>query len=56
MSIFYDPHSKRPQVWIYPFFAFLTIGLVVVIYYYGDQKAKKSPTPVENTLFEKAEE
>lgn len=39
MSFFWDPRARRPQIWIYPLFFILAIGMLVAIYLYGKGKA-----------------
>lgn len=38
MSIFWDPKKHQPQIWVYPFFIFLTIAVFSVIFLYGFSK------------------
>ena len=53
MSIFYDAHARRPQVWTYMSFFVIAIGVFLAIYFYGLNKAKGMPVEVEkNTVFE----
>ncbi|MBF0619168.1 MAG: hypothetical protein HQL19_03255 [Candidatus Omnitrophica bacterium] len=51
MSIFYDPHTRRPQVWTYAVFILITLGICIVIYNYGmkaaDQKGVASNQDAE---------
>jgi hypothetical protein len=49
MSFLYDPHSKRPQIWTYPFFILITLGICFAFYSYGKSKADKMGTVVVNT-------
>lgn len=56
MSILYDPHTKRPQVWTVFLFFILTITMAVGIYLYGNRKAGSMPPEAPgNSLFEDAE-
>lgn len=53
MSIFYDPKAKKPQIWTFIFLLMIPVVIFVVIYMYGDQKAKQmsietQPTKAEN--------
>ena len=41
MSVFYDPQSRKPQVWVIPFFILVTIIFIVTIYVVGQSKAKE---------------
>ena len=39
MSFIYNPRTRRPQVWTYPFFVFVVCGIVYGFYAYGEKKA-----------------
>jgi len=52
MSIFWDHRSRKPQIWVYPFFIILTVLLCVGIFQYGSLKAggKGSAAPEDKRL------
>lgn len=47
MSILWDPHHKRPQLWTYPVFILIAAGLAVGVYSYGLKKASQMPEEPE---------
>lgn len=40
MSFFYNPRTKQPQIWTYPFFVLLAAAIFYGFYAYGEQKSK----------------
>jgi len=38
-TILWDSRAKKPQIWVIPFFIFLTIGLAFGLWSYGKSKA-----------------
>ncbi|MBF0123587.1 MAG: hypothetical protein HQL21_09350 [Candidatus Omnitrophica bacterium] len=48
MSIFWDQRRKAPQLWTYPFFILLAVGLCVGVYSYGMKKASQMPEDEES--------
>ena len=39
MSFLYDPRRKRPQLWTYPVFILISLGLFWGFYSYSEKKA-----------------
>jgi preprotein translocase subunit SecY len=57
MSIFYDPHAKRPRIWTFLFLIILPIIIFCIVYLYGNKKAEQNAVdPQKNSLFEQTEE
>ena len=49
MSFWYDPRTRQPQIWTYPLFILITLGVIWFFFFYGDMKAaeqaKKAAQP-----------
>ncbi|NTV29823.1 MAG: hypothetical protein HGA80_07070 [Candidatus Omnitrophica bacterium] len=53
MSIFYDPHSKKPLAWTYILFIAIPVVLFLAIYLYGQRKVQMLPEDTQaNSVFE----
>ena len=48
MSILWDERRRSPQLWTYPVFILLTVGLCVGVYMYGLKKASEMPDAAVN--------
>lgn len=49
MSVFYNPRTKQPQIWVYPIFILLTLGVFYLIYSYGERKSRDRIRVEENS-------
>lgn len=49
MSIFYDPKSRKPKVWIYIFFVVVPILILAAYMIFGQQMKNNKPVTTEET-------
>ncbi len=49
MSFLYDAKARKPQIWTFIFLLMIPVVIFVVIYMYGDQKAKQMSIETQQT-------
>jgi hypothetical protein len=53
MSFFYNPRTKQPQIWTYPIFIVVTLGVLYGFFFYGEHKSRTHIKVDENAQSER---